>query len=219
MKKSLIIILIIVVVGIAAYLAINQNLLSGPSASINPSASSMSSSSPLPSGWQTYRDSNFGFEISYPADFVLSEGGSQNYDVGEFFVGSGQNVVTISFSEDSYLDTNFLDGFLTVSISQNTSEQSCRQAQREGDTQIINLSAFSSINNLAFWRGETSGAAAGTLAKDIIYHVFLNGACYEITENLFEGNIGNYPPGTVTQVNETEVFNKMDAILATFRPQ
>jgi len=167
--------------------------------------------------WKNYKNQQFGFEIFYAPQYPLNQGASQRFNVSEFFVGQGDNIVTISLPKNSYPGTNYYDGFLTVSAQLQSSEASCRQAQEEGNTQIINLSPYKTISGLEFFSGESNGAAAGTLAKNKIYHAFINNTCYEITLNLFEGNIGNYPAGAVSQIDEADVFSKIEAVMVTFK--
>jgi len=166
---------------------------------------------------KTYKNQPYGFIISYSPPYTQNEGASQNYNVGEFFVGKGESVVTISLSKNLYPGTNFYDGFLTISVSTSTNESECWKAQREGDSNMVQLAESKTINGLKFWRGKTSGAAAGTLAESVIYHAFSNDVCYEITLNEFEGNIANYPEGAASQVDKSNVFSKLEAVLDTFK--
>ncbi len=139
------------------------------------------------------------------------------YNVGEFFVGTGENVVTIGLPQNSYPGTNFFDGFLTVSVAPGILEDLCKQGQIEGDGAPIIMAESKTINGLKYWRGKSNGVAAGTFGESIIYHAFSGGTCYEITLNEFEGNIGNYPEGTVTQVDKNDVYFKLESVLNTFK--
>jgi hypothetical protein len=167
--------------------------------------------------WKTYQNQQYKFEIKYPQDFLFNEGGSLMFAVGEFFVGSGTNLVTIGLPKDSYPGTNYVDAFINLSVGDKISEAYCSKVQHEGTTEIVDLVKSKTIDNFRFYRGEADGAAAGTYVKDVIYHAFYNNDCYEATLNIFQGNIGNYPEGTVTQVNEAEILNKLESILATFK--
>jgi hypothetical protein len=173
----------------------------------------------LNSDRKTYKDEAYGFEFSYPKEYKFVQGGSQNYNVGEFFLGSGINLATVSLLEDSYPGTNYFDSFLTVSSDLNSSENDCKKSRQEGISKESELAEWQALDGLKFWRGKAIGAAAGTLAESTIYHTFSGGVCYEITLNIFEGNIGNYPEGTVAQVDKDDVFEKLSAVFETFRLQ
>lgn len=212
MKKIILIIIILIVAAGGLYF-----LFLRQPANEQPPNSQTNDKSGIPADWKNYKNQQFGFEIFYAPQYPLSEGASQKFNVGEFFVGQGENIATISLPENSYPGTNYYDGFLTVSAQLQSSEFLCKQAQRERDTQMMNLNPYKIINGLEFSSGQSSGAAAGTLAKNKIYRAFINSACYEITLNLFEGNIGNYPAGAVSQVDEADIFSKLETVMSTFK--
>jgi len=217
MKKTILILITVIILAGAVYVYLKQtgSLPFGNQPSQNNQTGDQSDNK---SGLKTYTNDQYKFEISYPPPYPLNQGGSPRYNVGEFFVGQGQNIVTISLPENSYPGTNFYDAFLTISVSQaGVTEASCRQAQSEGDTQIISLSNRDTINNVTFYQGSSGGAAAGTLSKNRIYHAFVVDKCYEATLNLFEGNIGNYPAGSVRQFDENDVYSKLETIFRTLK--
>ncbi len=212
MKKFILTILILIVAAAGLYF-----LFLRQPANQQPQSNETNDKSGIPTDWKNYKNQQFGFEIFYAPQYPLNEGANQRFNVGEFFVGQGENIITISLPENSYPGTNYFDGFLTVSAQLQSSESLCRQAQEEGNTQIMNLNPSKTISGLEFFGGQSSGAAAGTFAKNKIYHTFKNSACYEITLNLFQGNIGNYPAGAVSQIDEADVFSKLEAVMATFK--
>jgi hypothetical protein len=216
MKKTILILITILIIAAAVFVYLKQTgrwPLPGQPGQNNPGEQDGSSN-----GLATYKNAQYNFEISYPPHFPENDGGSTNYNVGEFLVGPGTNVVTISLPKDSYPGTNFYDAFLTISVSSpGVTEATCRQAQREGDTQILNLTNTDIVNNVKFYQGSTGGAAAGTLSKDRIYHASIVDRCYEVSLNLFEGNIGNYPAGSVKQFDENDAYSKLETIFRTFK--
>jgi hypothetical protein len=217
MKKAILIIIAVIIVAAAVYVYLKQTG-SLPAGNQPPQNNQTDGQTDNQTQWKNYKNTQYGFEIFYPPQYSFNEGASQRFNVGEFFVGSGQNIATISLPENSYPGTNYFDAFLTISVSPaGISEASCRQAQREGDSQITNLTNPETINNVTFYRGQTSGAAAGTLAQSRIYHAFVVDKCHEVTLNLFEGNIGNYPADSVSQVDENDVFSKLEAVLKTIK--
>ncbi len=168
--------------------------------------------------WLTYKNDQYKFGFKYPPDYTFNQGVSPRFNVGEFFSGTGKNVVTVSLPESSYPGTNYYDGFLTVSVALGTSTlATCQLMQQEGDTQSQELTVAKVVNGIKFYAGQTGGAAAGTFSTNEINHAFINGVCYEISLNLFQGNIGNYPAGAVKQIDEADVFNKLTAVLNTFK--
>lgn len=168
--------------------------------------------------WLTYKNDQYKFSFKYPPDYTFNQGASPRFNVGEFFVGAGENLVTISLPDKSYLGTNYYDGFLTVSVADGTSTPAaCQLMQQEGDSQSQELTVVKVINGITFYAGQTGGAAAGTFSTNEINHAFIDGICYEISLNLFQGNIGNYPAGAVKQVDEADVFNKLTAVLNTLK--
>lgn len=168
--------------------------------------------------WKKYENQNFGFEISFSPDYLFNEGANSRYNVGEFFIGSGQGIATVGLPEELYSGTNYFDAFLVVSVANEImADSACRKIQREGDEQVSDLASSKIINGIMFYRGEMQGAAAGTFSQNVIYHAFANNICYEITLNLFQGNIGNYPEGTVEQIDENNIFGKLEAIFSTFK--
>lgn len=200
----LIILAIIIIVGILTYMFLCKPKTPTPNQN---------------NGMQTYRSSQYGFSIGYPQDYNFYNGEDPHYTVGEFFVGVGKPIVTIELPKNSYPDTNYYDSFLVLSVAikdvPDLSVENCNKAQRQGDTEIVELSDTKTINGQVFYRGEADGAAAGTLVKTRIYHSAYNNSCYEATLNIVEGNIDNFPQGTVHQFDEQDVWNKLEAVLGT----
>ncbi|MDD5589754.1 MAG: hypothetical protein PHQ47_01095 [Candidatus Portnoybacteria bacterium] len=164
--------------------------------------------------FKIWQNEAYGFELSYPSGYEFSES-KDGYEVGEFFLGKGIYLGRINLPENSYPGSNFFSGFLNFSASATETPDSCRRANQEGSEQIIELADSKLINGVKFWRGKAIGAAAGTLAESIIWHGFYDGVCYEVTFNTFEGNIGNYPEGTVVQFDKNDAQTKIESVLET----
>ncbi len=207
MKKIIIVLLAAVIIALAAFYF-------WPKTSVAPTTDGVKIDSTA--DWQTYTDSDFAFSLQYPQAYAINQGGNNSHNAGEFFQGRGVQVVTISIPKDDYQGTNFFDGFLTIATQQTqATADRCQTMQNDGSTEVIAMPDTKVVNGLTFNRGETSGAAAGTMAKDIVYHGYTNGICYEASLNLFQGNIDNYTEGAVEQVDEAEVFAKLQAVLET----
>ncbi len=210
-----------ITLGLAAVLASYLILaaLYAPEQNINLLNSQPVSGKRQTANWRTYSNTDYGFTIKYPKIYILDQGVSPVYYVGEYFQGGGKNVVTIEFWPSAiYADTNYLDAFITVSVGNaGISETACKIAQRLGSGQSINLTEARVTNDITFNGGELEGAAAGTYAKSKVYHAMINNRCYEVSLNLFQGKIDKNQSSPVKQVNEQEIFSKLEAVLNTFK--
>lgn len=169
-------------------------------------------------GWKVYRNNQHGFEFKYPNDFSLSQGADTQLSVGEFFEGSGNALATVSLAKEAYPATNFSRAFLTVSVSEDAKiEEKCRLIQREGEEKPTQMTEIQYVDSIKFYKAEISGAAAGTLAENRVYHTFHNNLCYEVSLNLFTTNIAKYDPGTVNEVDKSMVWPRLEGILGTFK--
>ena len=65
----------------------------------------------------------------------------------------------------------------------------------------------------------SSGAGAGNFYESKVYRTIKNtgGICIEISETIHTSNIGNYTPGTVTQVKQSDVQATLDPIVQSFK--
>jgi len=208
MKKKYIILVVILVIlvagGVSAYLYLNKAKTSTPAQN---------------NGLQIYRNNTHGFSIGYAKNYSFYNGEDPYFTVGEFFVGVGAPIATIELPTNSYPNTNYYDSFLMLSAATkdvpDLSVENCTKAQRQEDTQIVGLSDTKTINGRVFYRGEADGAAAGTLVKTRIYHTVFNNTCFEASLSIVEGNIDNYPQGTVHQFDEQDVWDKLETVLST----
>jgi hypothetical protein len=159
--------------------------------------------------WKSYNMN--GFEIKTPQNYDFSTSASNSF---ENYLGSkGKALVRISMPKDSYPKTNFSEGYITVA-SANISESACK---KYSDGQLKSMDQLEMINGINFNKTEFQGAAAGNYYQTRLYHAFRNASCFEISVTLHTTNIGNYEPGTVTEVNSNDAWNKLSAVLKTFR--
>lgn len=209
-------IILIIAAAFASYLILAA--LYQPDQDINLLSSQPVSGRRQTANWKTYSNANYSFEIKYPKIYILDQGVSPVYYVGEYFTSGGKNIVTIEFWPSAvYAGTNYLDAFVTISVGdQGMSAENCLKAQRLGGGQSIDLTKERQIGGISFYSGELEGAAAGTYAKSRIYHAMIDNRCYEASLNLFQGKIGPEQAEAVKQVDEKNVFNKLEAVLNTF---
>jgi hypothetical protein len=73
------------------------------------------------------------------------------------------------------------------------------------------------INGVKFYWTNGTGAGAGNLYDSKIYRNFTSPNCLEFSVTIYTSNIGNYPPGTVTEVDKAPIWKKLDDILKTVK--
>lgn len=132
----------------------------------------------------TYRNTQYGVSLEYPANYVLTEGEMQ---LGADWVlaGGGDHyeqphrvmLVTVEFPGDAYPGTDFGGAFVNISISPERTRADCEALLNSSDskprTTVINGTRFS-------W----STAAQASMGKgegESDYVTFRRGICYEIT--------------------------------------
>ena len=165
---------------------------------------------------ERYVSETYNFLFEYPLGVSVTEGPDSVYTVGEFFGEDGNVVVTAALADDAYQGTNYHRGFAGIAVSDTQSEAECQMFRREGEQLASQLPIPIEINGVRFYRGQTAGAAAGTIAQNRIYHGFYGGRCYEISLNVFYSNIGNYEPGTVVEFDKEDVWSRLESIALSF---
>ncbi len=147
---------------------------------------------PAHKDWQTYSGTDF--EIQYAKQYVLD-----NLE---------PNSVQIAMPEGSFPGTNFVEGNLVVSENASIKTASGCKIGSDGASQI---------NGISFNTSEKTEPAAGSIYDTKTYKVFHARTCFDVTLTLHKGNIANYEPGTVEEVNSGEVWSKLIQVLNTFK--
>lgn len=156
--------------------------------------------------WKIYRDEQYGLEVKYPKDFVLRE--PQNY-----FLPTP--LVRVDLPEGSYPGTNFSEAGLTVAVGKDTSAvTSCLLGVSPGSKLLKETKL---INGITFYKDVTSGAAAGNIYNSTVYRTVHQNICYEAVLTIHTGNIGNYPEGTVKEVDQDAVQKVLQRLFFTFK--
>lgn len=156
---------------------------------------------------------NDALTLYIPSTLGWMNGSPEQYPTGDFFVGDAEILGYAILPEGVHLGTNLFDAYLQVAVSRNGSEEQCRSGQQEGDTQVIPFTRSGKVAGRDAYVGAFNGAAAGTFFEGIVTHVYANGTCYEFSNNIFSGNIGNYPEGTVKEFPENEVRSVLQSII------
>jgi hypothetical protein len=153
-----------------------------------------------------YKNDSYKFKFMYPEEFGFVTPNYANLE---------DKIVQIQLPRSSYPQTNFGDAGVYVSAVYAKSLQDCLKLNLpEGST------GFGSdkvdINGADFYQTVGNGAGAGNFYESKIYRTYHNDFCVELGETLHTSNIGNYTPGTVTEVDKDAVWQKLDLVLKSF---
>jgi hypothetical protein len=168
----------------------------------NNGATSTSTTTNTPAGMQHYVHSNYNFYFDYPKSFVFNT--SQIHFLDEALVGLGM-------PRDSYPNTNFSEGLVSVSANLNSTDAQCF-TNPETKKPLTNVEI---INRVRWYTDVIGGVGAGNIYNTHIYRTMNDGSCFEVAETVHTGNIGNYPEG-ISPVKEEDVFTQLHSVIQTF---
>lgn len=152
-----------------------------------------------------YKNQTYGFEFSYPKDYEF---------VTPTYTSLEDKIVQIQTPRDLYPNTNFSDAGVAVSAEFAKDLNECLGKNQGGKIFSQNMN----INGEVFYFATSSDAGAGNFYESNTYRSLLGGQlCFEISETIHTTNIGNYPPGTVKEVNKGDVINSLRNILSSFK--
>jgi hypothetical protein len=151
---------------------------------------------------QTYTNTDFGFVFNYDKNYALDISGNQ----ANFFKNPGVSLVSASIPQSFYPKTNFGLANLTIAVQTKSTQKACEASAKTEQ-----------INGTTFHVSEESGAAAGTYYQSKIYRIFQNQHCFEVSLTTGIANIGNFEPGTTTEVDANNVWKRLDEMLMTFK--
>jgi len=162
---------------------------------------------PQVSGLQSYKNITYNFEFEYPKNigFVVPS-----------YANLEDKILQIEIPQSDYPQTNFGDAAFSVSATYTKSLKECltKNAPENGD----GFKTPVEINGSTFYKTPGSGVGAGNIYESLNYRTLTKDKmCLELVQTIHTSNIGNYTPDTVTEVNKTEVQNRLDIILNTFK--
>ena len=184
--------------------------------------------------WKIYQDDPYSdlqphkpwaYEFRYPNEFTLNIGDNSNYPMGSFLkahqggtgIQSVNVVVSITFPQNIYPETNFQSAWLAVAYDPDIANLSnCQELENNGI--VKKMTEIQTINEITWYKGVSGSAALGTKIESRVYHTFHNDMCYEVVFHLSTANIGNFDPVLdIKAVDESEIWIKMENILSTFK--
>ena len=159
------------------------------------------------SGWQTYRNDEFGFEVKYPTDIEVKTGKEAEYMFGQFteVVDISQPVAKFALSTfNPPASCNELS--LGVHVYTNGEAQCDLRNKSTPETEIINGSEF--------YTGSSREGIPGSTYHIDQYQTLREGVCYEINIVGF----GSYPACEgFERISEPPSKETLKQILSTFR--
>jgi hypothetical protein len=175
----------------------------------------------------TYSDANSGVSFVYPRKYELATGEKAQAAFGEmgaapmnFVQPGGVTVATVALPAASYRGTDFTSAFFNVNVNRSLSAQECsrfalvdnRTAQGAPvDTEKVTVGS----KEMEMISDFSANGVKQAEAK--YYHSYENGACYEFVLGLGTGGFGGAEG--VEPVDRTEVFTKLEKILASVKIQ
>jgi len=184
-------------------------VLSAASYGKQPSQSNAKAPSPGPtSSTQSYSNATYGFTFVYPNSMQL---------VTPNYANLKDAVVQVQIPRAAYPRTNFDDAAISVSAQHAKSLNDCLAlSPPEGSD---GFKTKTTINGVDFYMTKSNGAGAGNFYDSKVYRTFTSTAdtCIEISETIHTSNIGNYTPGTVTEVSQSDVQARLDPIVQSFK--
>jgi hypothetical protein len=155
-----------------------------------------------------YSNSATGVSLTYPDTFVPALPVVGNYKTDP--------ELTLRFIDaGAYDKTNLSEVYLMVSSTSDAQvAATCTEPNQNGGgpEQLVGNEV---INGLTFVHSTAEGAGAGNYYQQEIYRMVNTGVCHEVIYFIHFTNIGNYPPGTVTEFDRDAILQKLYAVFST----
>lgn len=145
----------------------------------------------IPADWQTYRNEEYGFEVSYPGEGQMTDEG----------------LINLPFTPGTLL----LEKYLMIWVEETLSGQcSPLEAPEVREPEMIQF------GNIEFTKQIGYEGAAGSVYETIEYSTVKDNQCFHLTFILRSANPGVFdiPPPDFDHEKETEIFEQ---IVSTFR--
>ena len=168
-------------------------------------------------GWNTYNSPDkYGFSIKYPGDLGFDTNIEHVRALAYIPVCDEGMAACVYISRDKYPGTNFDGAGVSVNIQNSLNTEAKCYDFKVSTNAAQNPGGDVSINGVSFKSATGGDAATGHFDKIQVYRNFHDGTCYEISTHIGSTNLGNYPPGTVKQFDENQVWQKLQGVVNTF---
>ena len=156
-----------------------------------------------------YNNSATGLSLTYPDTFAPAISVVGNYKINP-------ELALHFIDSKAYDKTNLSEVYLFVSSASDAQTVStCTEPNQSGGgpEQIIGNEI---VNGFTFVHSTSEGAGAGNYYEQEIYRMVNKNVCYEVIYFTHSTNIGNYPPGTVTEFDSDAITKKLYGVFSTF---
>jgi membrane-bound inhibitor of C-type lysozyme len=161
---------------------------------------------PDPGGLENiYRDSDIGFSIRYPNDYLLNT----KYSYQEFGPNKKINGVKFTIPENYSIHTNLSSSDTGVSVEYLTNNNNCNAGLFSPNK--VTLKTVND-NSKEYSYAENTEGAAGNRYEEYIWAIPNSNPCIAVRYLIHYTNIENYPTGEVTEFNKTELIKQFDKI-------
>jgi hypothetical protein len=216
----------------------SSSKISTPVSSSAPVGASTATATPVPekaapkkvakkrSSTVTYKDVASGISFQYPRKYALKTGDQAKLEWNglgpvpmNFMQPGGVTLAAVELPRGLYPGTEFASAFFNVSMHRSLSSEEC---SKFGLTDTVHPDQPADptkvkIGDKEFDQVEDFGGEAIKQADAKYYHLYENGACYEFTLGL--GTAGYGIEEGIEPVDRSEVFSKLEKILATVKLQ
>lgn len=156
--------------------------------------------------WNVFASSTLGYSIKYPAGFTVTT--PYAYQA----LGPGKDIAGVKFTIPASMATGTnLSADSYVSVEQlSASAASCSASLFLGSQ--VGSTTMLSDNGVDYSVAVGNDAGAGNLYEEHVYAIPGSSACTAVRYFIHSNQIGNYPPGMVTQFDKTTILSQFDAI-------
>lgn len=153
------------------------------------------------------------FSFDYPSQFTVSAGNSSTTQWMQNTTVPGTILAQVTMPPSLQPNTNFQGATFTVGTSNKSSAVSNCLVQKNGNAS----SSVVTINGTSFTRITYGDAGAGNFYDIVSYRTVHDNACYALEYVIHSTNIQNYPPGTITQFDQSSVQSMLESMVQSFR--
>jgi hypothetical protein len=156
-----------------------------------------------------YHNPSTGLSLTYPDTFAPAIPVVGNYKITP-------ELTLHLIDSKAYDKTNLGEVYLFLSSASDAQTvATCTDPNQSGGgpEQVIGNEV---VNGYTFVHSTSDGAGAGNYYHQEIYRMVNQSVCYEVIYFIHSTNIGNYPPGTVTEFDNNALMQKLSSVFSTF---